>query len=564
VPPHGRPIPAPQRFAERRLNLWGSGPAWLVTLAPLIGIWTAIKAINLDVIVWGEYPWVIDYSQGFIKRGFAGHIFRNVCHALGITPSLQIVPFIHIVLLLAFVVFATWLAAAALRGSPGPGDRWAVAVASVVLLASPVLMTQAMLTGYLDLALCVVLLLAACLFAADRPMAACAVACVGPLVHEGFVFLWLPVALVTVIPMGAGLGVQPKAIAAYVPPLLVGAGVLIAHDARALQTVLSQAPLPESRIDTLIAVQFGQTPLSAFESMITRYRVWHGNVAKAVLFFLPPVLVFALAAAWLPERAPRIRRALALRTALGFLAGASALGFAWDLSRLLQWGVLSSAVVLLLGLARAPCGDARRTARPPPTGPRMRPWPRAFIGLALAVAGFYVFAPVVYAYFGWARAYTPTVPRNVFATAPGLATAAFVNWYNAAWTAEHAPDVLCATRAQGGHRRPRAPCTATVAAGETWYSQARKLRAGVHRLRVGLRPGQGCSGAHARLTWYLNGNPRIILKTVSKRVDAPDGLAWSARIGALAAATSDLRLRVKAEDGCLALTAVTHRTPGQN
>ena len=104
----------------------------------------------------------------------------------------------------------------------------------------------------------------------------------------------------------------------------------------------------------LITYQFGQTALSAFATMRQFYEEEHLNFLRSLLYFCPPVLAVALLTMLAGGGDMRYRTAGALVVLASFVATVSILAFAWDLSRLLQWGVLSGTIAGLVWQRQSP------------------------------------------------------------------------------------------------------------------------------------------------------------------------------------------------------------------
>lgn len=540
----------PARLRDLRAGIAGRGqdpwPPALLALAALLAVLNLAKAFNPNVQDWGAYLWRIDYAEGFVKRGLLGTLFREGAAAFGLPPSLAQVPGVHLgllavlVVLLAALVHRAWQAAGA-----DPGRRRTVAALAVMLAGAPVLPTLAMLTGYPDAALATLFLGSALLAARGYVAGAALLALPGPLLHEGFVFLWAPLAL-WLLWRRPGL----SALAWGVLPLLAAGGVLLAHDPAAVDAVLARPGIDPQRAETLRGVQFGQTVPEALARMTSFYAAHWGNVLKALLYFLPPLALSLTVAVADCSRDRRSRGLVALALLVGAAGPAAVLALAWDLSRFLNWAVLGGWTLALLTLAVV---WARPESAPARGRPAVRIAPTLALALALALALFYTASPNVYAYFGWARGYAYGVPPVAFDNPAAALTARFVAWYNAPWIAGQSPRAAgCDTPAQ----RAGLSCPGRLNEGETWESQPRLMRPGRRAATWILARPSGCTAPHLKLGLHLVGAQSRPLAQV--RVTAGEGgpLRLEVPVRAITAAMGHLVARLSVAQGCVAVRSL--------
>ena len=138
---------------------------------------------------WHDPYFFLNYSDGFIKRGLVGQVFNTIYP--GASPEAT-----RAVALWSFTA-ASMLVVALLEVW-----FWRVARGWIALFAlfaaSQFLPTLGWDTGYLDVYVYVLAIVASMAFAGDRLLILAVIGFVGPFVHESFVFLWLPLAILAV------------------------------------------------------------------------------------------------------------------------------------------------------------------------------------------------------------------------------------------------------------------------------------------------------------------------------------------------------------------------------
>jgi hypothetical protein len=286
----------------------------------------------------GDPYFFFSYSDGFIKRGLVGHIFNTIYP--GASPEATRNGalwsfFVTSMLIVALIEVWVWRVA----------RKWIALFA--LFAASQFLPTLGYDAGYLDAYIYVLAIVAYMAFAGDRLMIAAVVGFVGPFVHESFVFLWLPLAILAV---WRG-GLRPVHALALGVPILSALIVYFGHSQAAAIAQVNAAPLGDPIKRTMICCQFGFT-LTAITQVM-----WHLISAHAVnyiialvIYTLPSALI---ALCYAPQRKDRIALLLATYApALNTLV-------AWDLSRFLVVTSLSAIIGVLFMQSTRPAVPTR-------------------------------------------------------------------------------------------------------------------------------------------------------------------------------------------------------------
>jgi hypothetical protein len=371
-----------RRLAEIK-GMYKMRKIFLIPAISLIAFYSYSRGVITGVQVWGEPYLVVNYSDGFIKRGLLGHFLSffyhradlNRLHAAGLA--------LHWILSSFIIVFlAVWIVDTSKQVGP-PASR-AIIGLFAVFATSQFLPTLALITCYLDVYLTTLLLIGAAAWISGVWWLAIVVGAIGPIIHESFIFLWSTLA---VIIFGARLrqGRVPtlREVSIIAAPIIVTVFVLLGHSQNAAQAQMARAPLSDMVKRNMIATQFGQKPVGAFLNMLNTFSLYPVNFIVSALYFTPPAIVIIGVYAWL--------RALSLREMaiiiLATIAPLSVLLVAWDLSRFLVWSNLAAILSVLLW----------EDATTPTTSRKLPLTP------LLLFAGLLAVLPFVYAYFPWAQ-----------------------------------------------------------------------------------------------------------------------------------------------------------------
>jgi hypothetical protein len=320
----------------------------LLILFMLAGVVGVLKGLTPALDPRREFYWLFSYEYGFIKRGLIGTIVRPVL-ALGSFDDLK--PMIigaHVITCVGIIFVLQILFQDAVRRSERRDARITLALAFLCLMCSPLMPVLAHDSGYVDVYMIALVLAGLWLVLHERYGAAAVTVAAGPLIHEGFIFLWAPLAIL-LVRSGATLktGRAKKLLLAAVP-LLCTAAVIWYHDREALGLSMAAWPASEDVKSGHITFTFGQTLQSSFAHM-RRYEFqghW-GNFLIALTYSLVPSLLLLWAAVFCYWQRWAARWPTLLVAVVATLAPLPIVMLGWDLSRFLSWSNLAAAIVLI-------------------------------------------------------------------------------------------------------------------------------------------------------------------------------------------------------------------------
>lgn len=348
----------------------------------------------------GMWPfWKLTYQYGFQRRALVGALFQAFASGLADDVQRRLAMELHA---------ATWLGLLALmivaltRGARGLGERqkWFVLLGASAIGLSPFFACQLSLAGYFDGLLLLLVAAGSCLALRGRIVAASALVAIGPFIHDGAVFLWLPAFLCA---MRDVLTSGPRDDLPRDPRRLARATVLLLPFATEILTLAmhSQAALTRSIADMppewagMVAFTF---PLrDACLRMAYAFRTYPDSVALAVLWYCWPVGVTL----WATQRLSGARWPASLWRGLVAAAPCLILAIAWDLWRFLLWMHFGAFVVLLWTVR-----DARRCVEGDADGAALSTTDGVRMGLAAgALLVFGIGGPLLGSYFDHAYAH---------------------------------------------------------------------------------------------------------------------------------------------------------------
>jgi hypothetical protein len=241
---------------------------------------------------WGEPYYFINYSGGFIKRGLIGEIYSWFFGEQGYDPQkiVLIYHFVSIVFFASIPCFLYHIVKLPCRVLIPP---------FMIFLASQFTPTLAYIVGYLDLFVFCVLLLCLSLFIKRQTILFCFASTIGILIHELFLFLWIPFLLIFLedsIRRSGSVKVALSSLqfASSLFPVALVIVVGLMHNKTAVHELLFSAPLDRGLVKTMAENQFGLGPLKALSVM---YDIWKDHwfyVFKTVWIFATPTLVLVL------------------------------------------------------------------------------------------------------------------------------------------------------------------------------------------------------------------------------------------------------------------------------
>ena len=345
--------PAPP---DPRVVRWLALGIGLVVAA--VGIGVALRGWRHSPALWGLPFWQVTYGNGFIRRALVGTIFQGVAgSASAATQARAVVTIAHILLFVLIISFAAWLAVLAARAT-SPTHALALGLVALPIVGSSLFPTMAFTPGYLDVVMLLIALGSAALLARGWIWAAGAAGALAPFIHEMFICLWIPLAVLgwAILRRTGQRRPRWQDLVALAAPFVTALMVVAASSASDARREIDQHATGTAAFKlTLLHQQFGQTLSSALTRMgHIQGAYWWPTEPFALLYFCwPAVLALTLYIIW--RRALLdgwARAALVLALVSPWLM----LIVAWDLSRLI---VLSDALVLIvvLGLESGIVGE---------------------------------------------------------------------------------------------------------------------------------------------------------------------------------------------------------------
>jgi hypothetical protein len=326
-------------------------PSWfaLASAATMIaiGILVGLRGFHRTALVWGRPFWEVTYSSGFIRRGLVGTVFQGLFGGLTFGTQTDLVIEITMVVALALLVgLATWLALL-VANAPTRANALRLTLISLPIVGSALFSMLVFTTGYLDGILLLFAAACAVLMARGHLWPAVVLGCLAPVVHELFIYMWIPLAVFGYSVLARRNPDRPMRvlIPALCAPVLAALVVVSLPSrtttARELATHVTGSAQYKA---TLLHWEFGQTFAAALHRMDhLQTRFWWPTEPAAFLYFCwPAILAVAVYMTWRWSLLDRVARAALV---LAVLSPWTALVLAWDLSRLV---LLANALVLIV------------------------------------------------------------------------------------------------------------------------------------------------------------------------------------------------------------------------
>jgi hypothetical protein len=329
----------------------------------VIGI---LKGVILTLDPDAEFYWRFSYQHGFIKRGLLGTLFHPLLAVFSFDQLKPAIIAVHLIVCVTIIVLFQRLFASTVRRETRADSRAVLVLSFLCLMSTELLPVLAHDSGKADAWLIALTLSGFWLALHARYRAAAAVTVVGPLVHEGFLFLWAPVAILllwSVVsgPVEAGPDDGSGAaeagphemhrawkVALALLPIAMALLVTAAHSTTALGRLMDAWPVSDTIKSGHRVYTFGQTLQSSFAHMRDfEFRGNWDNVATATAFFLTPNLLLIWAAAYCFWPRWRFPLATLLVATTAMLAPLGVLMIGWDLSRFLCWSTVGAAIALV-------------------------------------------------------------------------------------------------------------------------------------------------------------------------------------------------------------------------
>jgi len=436
----------------------------------------AVSSVSQDM-----WPfWALTYRHGFVRRGLAGSLFQLGLGQRSVADQQHVILVAHYVAWVGLYVATVLCSVRLVRRRP-PALRLRAAVGATAVVLGHFFPTVGTTAGYLDVYILLIAAGAAWLAWRGRFWAAGGVAAVGPLVHDGFVFLWAPALLCVAREVGPKDRAGVRRRLPLLLPILTAWLALRLHASGALAQSLAEMP------ERWRGIQVYEMPLrAALERMIDTHQRHYDHVLLAlVLYGLPGAIAIATA--------ERRRSAWAwLHATLVLLSPATILLVAWDLSRFLVWTSFSGFLYL--------CWASRFGANEAETPPRPRWAPAAIVGLSVLAFG----GPQLFSYFDRTYPDYPAGPSWLRATPGAHVERAWLALYNREVMIERfssAARAPCNVDVAGAKLDDA--CAATLAPGQLLMTPLSLFRPGHYVARVATTAAPDCASGEGVLALSL-------------------------------------------------------------
>jgi hypothetical protein len=307
-----------------------------------------LKGLGPDVADGIDFYWLLSYRHGFIRRALIGTMFQPLLKYGSYQQLKPVILDLHITACIAIVALYAVLFWRVIAGDESPENRVTLALSFLCLMCSPLMSTLGHDVGYVDVYLIILALISVWL--AQRRQFGLAVLplLVGPLVHESFLFVWAPVAIVLAWSCAVTRREAWKRLLVAAVPVCSTAAVVFFQSGSAAAQAIETLPVSETLKDGLRAYELDQTVVSSFR-MMQRYQ-FPGNgahIATSLTYFLIPSVLMVAAAVFCHWRVWRLRWATLLAVVAAAISPLAAILFAWDLSRFVVWSNLAAAITLI-------------------------------------------------------------------------------------------------------------------------------------------------------------------------------------------------------------------------
>jgi hypothetical protein len=520
---------------------------WRAPLFALVAVAVGLNALKFvgpfaGGMMWPY--WAVTYRHGFVRRGLMGTLFQGLVTDLRLDEQQRIALGFHYALAsLLAVGFVAWGMHLAHRRSPR--ERAIVFTGTAALFLSASFPTLGDTAGYFDVYVIALAAGGAYLVLSERPLLAGLLTCVGPPIHDSFVFLWAPVLVCATDAVMHAPNRRREALrlSPTLLPVLATVLTLAFHSRSALAASLQDLPSDWRGIEIF------EMPLAeALRRMFEHLSRQPGQVPLAALFYGWPAAVTAVCAAVVGQGRRRHRVVMAV---LVTVAPCSILFVAWDLSRFLVWsnyGAFTALAWAMRGLhdeTRAP----RELSRP-----GRLVVSSALVMLALLASG----GPACYSYFEYTFAsykFGPTWQRY---TPAAHVAYAWLGIYNKReLLRSFATTESCPT--SGVNVRIAERCVVTMKQDAFFETRPVALAPGSYTLKIEVAPVDECLDASGELAvfhrWRLG--PTKPFVAIDAEVRQTATLEFT--IDAEESAMGNTRFGVTTHGGCFELSSLIVR-----
>ncbi len=253
--------PPPVPSDQRSMRLMAGGIA-LVLAA--VGIGAALRGWQHRPALWGLPFWQVTYGEGFIRRGLVGTIFQGLAGGLSAaSQESAVVTIAHVLLVALVLAFAAWIGILAARAT-STTHALALGLLALPIVGSSLFPTLAFTPGYLDVVMLGFALGCAALLARGWILPAGALAAIAPFIHEMFINLWIPLAVLgwAVLRRRGDRRPDWRASVGLAAPFVTTLAVVIASSATAARLEVARHVTGTGAFKlTLLHQQFTQTAL---------------------------------------------------------------------------------------------------------------------------------------------------------------------------------------------------------------------------------------------------------------------------------------------------------------
>lgn len=522
--------------------------AFALVLAALV-VLNALRGFPSTIQELGWPYWAIDYRHGYIRRALVGTLFQFFDRSADVAVRRAHVLAVHH---LVFVALLVGFIAVARRAAAGTSARTrrALTAGTAIVLLSELVPTIGSVAAYLDVIILALVLAAFHAMSTGRTTLAAVIGVVGPVVHDAFVFLWLPLVVVAV-----GRFVEssrPRRLGAlrWVGAPFVSAAVsLQLHSKSAVPLALADVPTSEGVREIFDRYQFGLGTREAFAIIVGKVSTIVDQVYLAGAWFLLPAMAIAL---WASYMEPRSRRSRLVRVSLlvaTVLSPCLVLLVAWDLSRFLVWSAFGAYVALV---------DAGRSSRGATRGESdatSRASDFAFLG-CISFFGLACASPHLFAYYEVMFAEVGAAPAFIRRTPSALVAQHFAEFYNRRLYVDAFDSQGTCTVETVRAVKAADACRFELPVDGSLAVRPLRLHAGRYRLTVTAQPGT-CASSTVRLAvesnWAAGGQRGSVETAITQRADV--ALDWT--VDAEEAALASHTAWVFAPGGCVEIERLT-------
>jgi hypothetical protein len=316
--------------------------------AMLAGVCNVFKGLKASLEPGAEFYWRFTYAHGFIKRGLIGTLVHPLIALLSFERSKPVIVGAHVAVCLLIIVMLQVLFRTAMTRQSRTDIRLTLILAFFCLMCSPLMPVLAHDTGHVDAYLIALAIGGFSLILREKYGAAMLITIVGPLIHEAFIFLWAPVAIMLLWSSVTAKTRRAGKLILVILPIVCVAAVTFFHNRDALLLAMDAWPVDDFIKSGHLRYTFDATLQSRVEHMrLYEYQGHGANIAISLLYSLVPSVLLLWTALFSFHRQWNDRWTTTVVATIATLAPVSIILVAWDLSRFLSWTVLASAIVLI-------------------------------------------------------------------------------------------------------------------------------------------------------------------------------------------------------------------------